>query len=272
MGNNLDLTSREWRDLIFEGKNKKYGAYYLRATSNKRHIKALIIVAASVIFLASLPFIFNFVSSILPEEEIRVTEAVIMDDLPPPEEEVIEEEIIPEIPVQELIEQVAYVAPVIADVEVRDDEVRQITEDLNETEAVISTVNVEGTTEVIPEELEELATEIVPEKPEIFEYVPEMPAFPGGAAALNKFLSEKLEYPRAELETGIQGTVVVQFTVSPSGALTDFKVVRKVSPGLDAEALRVAKLMPAWSPGRQNGKAVYVSFKLPVVFKFQVQN
>ncbi len=272
MGRNLDLTSKEWRDLIFEGKNKAYGAYYLRATSNKRHLKALIIIGSLAVLLGILPFAITFVASILPEPEVIETPVELADlDLNKPEEEQPEEEI-PDIPVQELINQTAYMAPVIADVAPPEEEVRQITEELNEDTNVISTQTVtDGRDDIIPEELEELATEIVPEKPVIHTYVSEMPTFAGGDAALKKFLKDNLEYPVADLEMGNKGTVVVQFTVSPSGQLTDFKVARSVSPGLDAEALRVVKKMPNWTPGRQNGQAVYVQFNLPVRFEFQTR-
>ncbi|MDR1699195.1 MAG: energy transducer TonB [Prevotellaceae bacterium] len=94
-----------------------------------------------------------------------------------------------------------------------------------------------------------------------------MPEFPGGQAELFKFISRNLKYPSVARESDIQGRVVVNFVVRPSGKITDIKVVRGVHPALDAEAVRVIGLLPDWIPGTQNGKAVAVSYNLPIVFR-----
>ena len=102
---------------------------------------------------------------------------------------------------------------------------------------------------------------------EIFMIVERQPSFPGGEAKLKKFLSDNLKYPVSCAEAGISGRVVCQFTVNKDGKIVDIKVLKSVHPDLDAEAIRVIKKMPAWTPGQQGGKNVRVRFNLPIKFK-----
>jgi TonB family protein len=100
----------------------------------------------------------------------------------------------------------------------------------------------------------------------VFTIVEEMPSFPGGEIARNKFLSENIVYPQLATESGIQGTVYVSFIVDSKGNITDLKILRGIGSGCDEEAIRVVKLMPLWKPGRQNGKFVSVLFNMPIYF------
>src|SRR5690554_139732 len=110
-----------------------------------------------------------------------------------------------------------------------------------------------------------------PEKKEevIFVVVENMPEFPGGNGAMMKFISDTIRYPVEAQQKGIQGRVICNFVVMKDGSISDLQVVRGVDPLLDAEALRVLKLMPDWKPGKQRGQAVNVRFTLPVVFSLQ---
>ena len=103
----------------------------------------------------------------------------------------------------------------------------------------------------------------------IFQVVEQMPEFPGGPAALMKYLSSNVRYPVAALENNIQGRVIVQFTVRRDGSIADVQVVRPVNPALDREAVRLISSMPKWKPGMQRGKAVHCKFTVPVTFKLQ---
>lgn len=104
------------------------------------------------------------------------------------------------------------------------------------------------------------------EQEEVFTFVEQMPQFPGGEAAFQAYLVKNLQYPEMEREAGIQGKVYASFVVDRDGKITDVKVVRGVSPGLDREALRVLKAMPNWSRGKQSGRAVAVRMTVPVRF------
>ena len=102
-----------------------------------------------------------------------------------------------------------------------------------------------------------------------FEVVEQMPTFSGGDAALMKYLSENIKYPKAAEKAGEQGRVVVNFIVEKDGAISNVNVVRSVTPTLDAEAVRVIKAMPKWVPGKQDGQFVRVKYNVPVSFRLQ---
>ncbi|WP_081867917.1 energy transducer TonB [Hymenobacter sp. IS2118] len=95
----------------------------------------------------------------------------------------------------------------------------------------------------------------------------EMPAFPGGDAALVKFLARKLNYPAAALDRNLSGKVYLTFTVDPEGRLHNPRVVRGLGSGLDEEALRLVRLMPWWNPGKINGQPVWVTLTMPIGFR-----
>ncbi|MCK9179659.1 MAG: energy transducer TonB [Bacteroidales bacterium] len=116
-----------------------------------------------------------------------------------------------------------------------------------------------------------VAVEVVeePVEEEIFEVVEEMPEFPGGPAAMMKYLNNNIRYPTIAQENGIEGRVIVQFVVNSDGTIVDANVVRSVDPFLDKEALRVINSMPKWKPGKQRGKSVRVKYTLPVMFRLQ---
>ena len=106
-------------------------------------------------------------------------------------------------------------------------------------------------------------------KQPIFSHVDVMPQFPGGEAALIKWLSENLIYPKEAAEQGIQGTVILRFVMTPDGSVGDVEIIKGLDPACDKEAIRVIKTMPKWTPGKQNGNPVSVYYSLPVRFRLQ---
>ena len=101
----------------------------------------------------------------------------------------------------------------------------------------------------------------------VYVVVEQMPSFPGGDSALLKYLLANVKYPVPALKAQKQGRVMVRFTVEKDGAISDVKVARSVTPSLDAEAVRVVKAMPKWTPGKQDGQLVRVRYNVPVSFK-----
>lgn len=95
------------------------------------------------------------------------------------------------------------------------------------------------------------------------------PEFPGGMDSLVQFLGRNLQYPKTASEIGIEGRVVLRFVVSRKGEITNVEVIRSLDPACDAEAIRVVKLMPKFTPGQLNGRVVPVYFMLPIIFKLQ---
>lgn len=116
---------------------------------------------------------------------------------------------------------------------------------------------------VIVEEDEEVKEE------EIFTVVENEPEFPGGMEALYKYLAQNIKYPQLARENGITGKVYVTFVVEKDGTIANPKILRDIGGGCGAEAIRVVKAMPKWSPGKQRGKAVRVQFNLPVNFNLK---
>ena len=117
---------------------------------------------------------------------------------------------------------------------------------------------------VAPEVVEE---EVVEQ--EIFQIVEEMPSFPGGDVKLMEYIAKNIKYPQIARESGIQGRVFIGFVVEPDGSISNVKLLRGIGGGCDEEAMRVIKSLPKWKPGKQRGKAVRVSYQIPVFFKLQ---
>ncbi|HNQ12811.1 MAG TPA: energy transducer TonB [Bacteroidia bacterium] len=146
-------------------------------------------------------------------------------------------------------------------------EVLNIVEDdkVIENEAVIEDTEADQNTVVV--EVKNTVEEV--DEPEIFLVVENPPSFPGGEAALVKFLQNNIKYPAIARENNITGRVYLTFVVDPTGSIKDLKILRGVHPAIDEEAVRVVKSMPKWSPGKQRGKAVSVQFNLPVNFSLK---
>jgi protein TonB len=126
---------------------------------------------------------------------------------------------------------------------------------------VVTQEGTEGATELPPEPV--VAD---PDEGKVFTYVEEMPTFPGGEAAMYEYISRKIVYPALARENGITGRVFMNFIVDKDGNIKDVKVLRGIGGGCDEEATRVIKAMPNWKPGKQNGRAVQVSFNVPINF------
>lgn len=115
----------------------------------------------------------------------------------------------------------------------------------------------------------EVEEEVVEDTEEVFIIVEQMPQFPGGDEALLKYLATSVKYPVIAQENGIQGRVFVSFVIDKNGDVTNVRVARPFDPNLDKEAVRVVQSMPKWTPGKQRGKAVKVSYNVPINFVLQ---
>ena len=141
-------------------------------------------------------------------------------------------------------------------------EVPEVTTLINVVDDEQEIKNVE-ITQVKVEEEEEVAEE------PIFTVVESEPEFPGGMEALYKYLAQNIKYPQLARENGITGKVYVTFVVEKDGSIANPRILRDIGGGCGAEAIRVVKAMPKWSPGKQRGKAVRVQFNLPVNFNLK---
>ena len=284
MAKDVDLSSSEWIDLIFEGKNKDFGAYSLRKASAKRHNRAMLVIIIVLLIVALLGLVANTVlqqAEVAPEDQIE--QALIdyaqedqKDDEPEdePEQQRVEEQQ-PEALPEEILNTVKATELAI----VRDEEVSEeikSQDELKDTDTAVGTTDFDKGTDdlnVVREHKDEVIVEEKRPEPvednRVFDVVEQKPQFPGGDAALLKFISEHLHYPPMAQENNIQGRVVVQFVVTKTGAVGDVRVVRGKDPDLDKEAVRVVKLLPKFIPGKMNGHAVNVWYTLPIQFKLQ---
>lgn len=279
----IDLISGKWSDLVFDSRNKAYGAYAIRQQTGKRNVWSMLaVLLLGVLMYGGL----QLKNKIDADREARLrqeqaaelsaleAEAEKKKDEPKVErQEIIQEK-------KEVIEEVksstAFQVPEIKkDNEVKNQVVSQ--DEVMEKKEAIGSFNVEGNSDkgATLKVEQQLKEEKVEEKPKedltrkVFDVVEKMPSYPGGNGALQRWLSSNITYPAAAAENGVEGRVIVAFVVETDGSVSDVRIARGVDPSLDREALSVVKRMPKWIPGMQNGSPVRVKFNVPVTFKLQ---
>lgn len=273
----IDLISNEWSDIVFQGRNKVYGAYQLRRDTSKRNIVSMIFVAAvaAVAYLGLAAYnSYQEAQKAKFEAEMEASlleakkEAKVEKKTETPKVEQVQK-------VEKVKSSIAFTPPVIKkDSEVKPEEEMKTQDELKETKTAIGAFDVKGNDEAggtVLKAVEEIAAPEPPkheeEQNKIFEVVEQQPQFPGGS--VNGWLADHIKYPVVAAENGISGRVVVQFVVERDGSVSQVRVVRGVDPSLDKEAQRVISSMPKWIPGKQNGQAVRSRFTVPVTFRLQ---
>lgn len=280
MAKDVDLSSREWTDIIFDGKNKEFGAYQLRKASAGRHNKAMIVIVFVIAILFALAFLVNTVIESAEARPEDTTEQVLaemvteeVEEEPEDEPERIEQPEQQEVLKEELLNTVKLTEiDIVKDEEVKEELKSQ--DDLKETETAVGKVNEDrGVDDIIQAKEHKEVVVVEEKKPEpvednkVFDAVEQPPQFPGGDAALLKWIGDHLNYPPIAAENGIQGRVLVSFVVTKTGKVGQVKVVRGKDPDLDKEAVRVVKALPQFTPGKMNGHAVNVWYHVPITFK-----
>ncbi|WP_288772388.1 energy transducer TonB [uncultured Prevotella sp.] len=273
----IDLISNEWADIVFQGRNKVYGAYQLRRGTSKRNIVSMVFVAAvaAVAYLGLAAYnSYQEAQKAKFEAEMEASlleakkEAKVEKKTETPKVEQVQK-------VEKVKSSIAFTPPVIKkDSEVKPEEEMKTQDELKETKTAIGAFDVKGNDEAggtVLKAVEEIAAPEPPkheeEQNKIFEVVEQQPQFPGGS--VNGWLADHIKYPVVAAENGISGRVVVQFVVERDGSVSQVRVVRGVDPSLDKEAQRVISSMPKWIPGKQNGQAVRSRFTVPVTFRLQ---
>jgi protein TonB len=271
----VDLCSMEWCDMIFNGKNKAYGAYKMRKDSSKRHNVAmfwLIIIALFAFFLPAL------IQMAKPKEKDQMTEVTTLSKLGKPDvkqKQFKKPQLTPP-PEQHIKSSIKFTAPVIKkDSEVSAQDELKSQQDLNQSKVTISIADVKGNDEKNGKDIADLKQVVTQEAPKeedenkVFDMVEQMPTFPGGQSELLSWIGNHLKYPTIAAENGVEGKVIVQFVVGKDGRVRDADIARALNPSCDKEAIRVVMSMPRWIPGKQNGKEVSVKYTLPITFKLQ---
>ncbi len=272
----LDILKRDWIDIVFEGRNKEYGAYDLRKDNVKHTNKAIIIGCLLFSLAIGSPIIIKYLKGFAPEDnnvakKERLTEVVLAT--PPPVDEKAPPPPPPVEPPPPKVDQVRFPPPVVKpDDQVAEEEPPTV-KDLEKADPGQKTVKGNPDAEISINVSTFGDGPINQEKTEdtnqIFTNVEVLPSFPGGLEQFGKFLGKNLRYPPVARDAGIQGRVFLQFVVEKDGSLTDIKVVRGIGGGCDEEAVRVLKSSPKWNPGVQNGRNVRVSYTIPIFFQLQ---
>ena len=275
----IDLISNEWADIVFQGRNKVYGAYQLRRGTSKRNIWAMVFVAAvAAVAYLGLAAYNSYQAAQKAKFEAEMEASLIETKKQAKVEKKTETPKVEQVQkVEKVKSSIAFTPPVIKkDSEVKPEEEMKTQDELKETKTAIGAFDVKGNDEAggtVLKAVEEIATPEPPkqevEQNKVFDVVEQQPSYPGGMGALNQWLASNIKYPAMAAENGIEGRVVVQFVVERDGSVSGVHVVRGVDPSLDKEATRVVSQMPNWIPGKQNGSAVRVKYTVPVTFRLQ---
>lgn len=275
----IDLISNEWADIVFQGRNKVYGAYQLRRSTGKRNIWAMVFVAAvAAVTYLGLAAYNSYQAAQKAKFEAEMEASLIETKKDAKVEKKTETPKVEQVQkVEKVKSSIAFTPPVIKkDSEVKPEEEMKTQDELKETKTAIGAFDVKGNDEsggTVLKAVENIATPEPPkqeaEQNKVFDVVEQQPQFPGGMGALNQWLGSNIKYPAMAAENGIEGRVIVQFVVERDGSVSGVHVVRGVDPSLDKEATRVVAQMPKWIPGKQNGSAVRVKYTVPVTFRLQ---
>lgn len=262
-------------DLVFEGRNKEYGAYHLRKTYNRRIWLALAITAG----VAALLFIYFFVSQSLNSNKTATIEVkeVVLEDIKQEEEEKKNEPPPPPPPPKQeppKVEMTKFTPPkIVKDEEVKKEDIPPEVEKLEDTK--IDVISQEGIKDigiaappVVDEGKKVVEAPKVEEENKVFEKVEVEAEFPGGLSAWARYLQRNLNN-NAPIDNGAPPgsyTVMVQFIVDKQGNISDVKALTSHGYGMEEEAIRAIKRGPKWTPAIQNGRNVNAYRKQPITF------
>jgi protein TonB len=256
----LDIFKGKWIDMVFEGRNKAYGAYVLRKENPKMTLLALLIGATVFASLLAIPMIDWSSDEEVAEEKVVMVD---MTNLPPPPVEEVKPLLPPPPPPPPApkVDEVKFVKPKVVEKEKVVEEIKTI-EELKDKN--VGSKDIKGRDDgriVIDAPSGEGDKDVkIVEDNTVYSAVEVRPDFPGGIQKFYDFVSKNYRAP----EEDVKGKVYIQFVVEKDGTLTDIKVMRDLGYGTGAEAIRVLKKSPRWKPGVQNGRPVRVLYSLPI--------
>lgn len=260
----LDLIKNQWIEIVFEGRNKLYGAYELRKTNRKTSVRALII--GSILF--SLAISAPLIASYLPKggDEEDMDKKIVAIKLPPKKKVEAPKDLAPPPPPPPKQDQVKFVKPVVAKAEdVTEDPPKM--DDIKDKKTGAETIKGDPDAPLTVEEVGNgPVVEVIAEDTSVHSLagIEQKPEFPGGIEKFYAFVGKNYVAPEEE---GLKGKVYVTFVVEKDGSLTDIKVIRDIGYGTGKEAIRVLNKCPKWLPGEQNGKKVRVLYSLPITIQ-----
>ncbi len=247
-------------EIVFRNRNRSYGTYQLR----KQYKKTVAIALIVTLFVSSAIITYPLVTAMYVKPRVKIDdEKIITVELDkPPDEKPDPPPPLPPNP-EKLTKRVKFVAPEIVDTAVDNQFGKQV-------------LLADNSNTDIPDDQSDILVEdnnphiiTQPDEQQVFTVVEENPVFPGGETALYRFLAEALHYPEEAKELGIEGRVFVNFLIEKDGTVSNVNILRGIGCGCDEEAIRVIKSMPKWTPGKQRGIPVRVSYNLPIKFTLQ---
>ena len=281
MMTNAQLATASLDDIVFDGRNRHYGAYELRALYQRHMTRALVIATA----LLALLLVFPLLAQLLKKDVVAVKPdldkgkvTLIAPPLAP--EKVITpppiaappKSVLPPAPTQHLATTRFTEMKVTPDDQATDEVPdHKILE--NSTISTITSTGETSSTDMGPLTdtggTKEIGADVVKEAP--YFYVEQMPELPGGGGqkAIVAAIQKAVKYPALALGNQIEGKIFVSFVVNSLGEVSDVKVVKGLGYGLDEETIRAVKTLPRFTPGKQNGRAVSVAYTVPISFKIQ---
>ena len=256
-------------DIVFEDRNKAYGAYLIRKMYDNHILRALAIAGSVFVVALAGPVLYErFKPAPEVEVEEKITE-VKLTQPPPIDPKVPPPPPMPAAPPPPSVTTVKFLPPEIKEDDKVIEEEPPKQKDLEK--AVAGVENVKGDSTADPNQLviDQSGTGtgvIAPPEEEVFTVVEQSAEFPGGQAKMLEFLQKNIKYPYQAVKAEITGRVYVEFIVNPDGKLSDVHVARGIGYGCDEEAVRVVKMMPDWSPPKQAGRAVKQKMIIPVKY------
>ncbi|MES2748725.1 MAG: TonB family protein [Bacteroidota bacterium] len=258
----LDLLRKQWLDIVFEGRNKSYGAYDLRKNSGNTTLRAMIIGAVVFAIAVATPMIVDFIGS-ASEDDTALDQKITTVKLPPKEKP--KEDIPPPPPPPPPVDQVKFVKPVVAKTEEITEEPPKV-EEIKDKKLGDETIKGDPDAPLTIEPVGNGPKEVVEDDNNIYNSagIEVKPEYPGGLAKFYSFIKNNYTPPEEE---GLKGKVIVSFVVEKDGSLTDIKVLKDIGYGTGAEAIRVLKKCARWTPAEQNGKKVRCSYQIPIAIE-----
>ena len=259
----LDLLNNNWLEIVFEGRNKSYGAYDLRKSITKSTTRAFIIGTIVFAVLVSIPTIMRMIPD--AQEETTLDQKITAVKMPPKKEKP-KENLPPPPPPPPKVDQVKFVKPVVAKAEEVTEEPPKITE-IKDKKIGSETIKGDPDAELTVEPVGTGTAAVVEEVDNTIYNtagIEVKPEFPGGMEKFYSYVGKNYQAPEEE---GLKGKVYVTFVVEKDGSLTDIKVLRDIGYGTGKEAIRVLNKCPRWNPGEQNGKKVRVLYSLPITIQ-----
>lgn len=263
-------------EILFATRNRAYGAYVLRRNYPTYVRNALLIMLAALVLLFLLPIISKAFAKAEREKQnvevvLEAPPALDPEAPPPPPPPPLETPPPPE------VKQVRFVPPILEENVAPEDEEKPPLQDTLKTVKNIGDEDRDG--EDVDKPIQDTAgswrakvqVQAPPKQEDNTIYttanVQQQAEFPGGTAAMYKWINENIRYPDVAREQGISGKVYVKFVVEKNGAISDIKITKSPAPSLEKEVIRILNLMPKWNPAKQNGNSVRVYFNMPVDFK-----